>query len=54
MHEEAVIVPVAFADSEGLQANFPLVVVWDRDAARIDVQSSVEMMMGGEIHFVSP
>jgi hypothetical protein len=52
--DDAVIVPVAFRDNAGLQANFPLVVVMENGFARIDVESGVELMMDGEIHFVDP
>ena len=50
--EEAVIVPVGLADAAGQQATVPLVVVLENGLPRIDVGASVELMMGGEVHFV--
>ena len=52
--EDTVIVPVGFGDDTGLQASAPLVVVLENGIPRIDVQATVELMMGGQIHYVSP
>jgi hypothetical protein len=51
-HEDAVIVPVGFADATGQQATAPLVVVMENGLPRIDVAATVELMMGGQINIV--
>ena len=53
-HENAVIVPVGFGDASGERASFPLVVVLEAGLPKVDVATSVEMMLGGEVHFVDP
>jgi hypothetical protein len=50
--KDSIIVPVAFADAAGQEATFPLVVVLEDAAARIDVRASVELMMGAEVHYM--
>jgi len=52
--DDTVIVPVGFGDATGLQASAPLVVVLENGVPRIDVQATVELMMGGKIRYVSP
>ena len=50
----AVIIPVGFGDATGLTASAPLVVVLEDGQPRIDVQAGVEMMLGGQVHYVGP
>ena len=49
---DAVIVPVQFTDQTGQCAAMPIVVILDNDVPKLDIASTMELMLGAEINYV--
>ena len=50
--EDAVIIPVSFSDSTGLMAQMPIVVILENETAKLDIASTMELMLGAEVNYV--
>ena len=52
LDEDAVIIPVQFTDQTGQCAAMPIVVILENNTPKLDIASTMELMMGAQINYV--